>query len=278
MCTIVFPSASKTARARSTSAASPPTMIESRASIAPISPPETGASSVLKPFAAARSAMSRDATGEMLLMSTTSSPSCVPSAMPAGPNVTASTSGAFVTIVTTMSERSATSRGVVTTVAPRSFSESARASVRLVTVRGKPALRAFRAIGRPMIPRPTKPTRGLVRSVAIRLRLVALDVHGAYAFVGRDEVGVGVGLADIHRREEPLVGHVHEGARALELVRDRFRQRGLFEAVLHELLRPFDHPEELVWSEAIGMGDEHGGTDVVVAFVDLVEVHRRLAA
>src|SRR5258707_11369401 len=138
--------------------------------------------------------------------------------MPSPPNVTASTSGAFVTIVTTMSERSATSRGVRTTVAPAAFSDSAFASVRFVTLSGKPAFRAFRSIGRPMIPRPTKPRRGLVRSVAIRLRLglIGLDVHGADAFVRRDEVGVGVGLADVHRCEEPLVGDVHERVGAFE--------------------------------------------------------------
>src|SRR5690242_15096495 len=275
MCTIVLPSASNSGRARSTSAASPPTMIERRASIAPSSPPDTGASSVAKPFAFARSAKSRLAAGEMLLMSTTSNPGWAPSAMPSGPKVTASTSGAFVTIVTTMSERSATSRGVLLTVAPSASSGLARDSVRLVTVSGKPAFRAFRAIGWPMIPRPTKPTRVLVGpAIASRIRSIALDVHGAHALFGSDEVGVGVGLTDVDRREEPLVGDMDEAARALELVRDRLGERGFLEAVLHQLLRLLDEPEELLGREAVLMRQQDGGPEVLVAFVDLVEVHR----
>jgi len=58
-----------------------------------------------------------------------------------------------------MSERCATSRGVRTTVMPSRASGSARAGVRFVTVTSKPALRALRAIGAPMIPVPTKPIR-----------------------------------------------------------------------------------------------------------------------
>ena len=48
---IVLPMAWKTGRAASKSAASPPTMIESAPSIAPFSPPDTGASSIRTPLA-----------------------------------------------------------------------------------------------------------------------------------------------------------------------------------------------------------------------------------
>ena len=166
MCTMVFPRASKRGIARFRSDSSPPTMIARRASIAPTSPPDTGASSVRKGgrFAAARVANSRVATGLTVLMSIASRPSCAPAATPSGPKITASTSGVFVTIVTTMSLRSATSRGVRAMVAPASPSGFARSSVRFVTVTGKPARSAFRAIGAPMIPRPTKPTRSTISS------------------------------------------------------------------------------------------------------------------
>src|SRR5258707_259545 len=273
MWTIVLPSASNSGRARSTSASSPPIMIERRASIAPSWPPDTGASRVVKPFSFARSANARDATGEMLLMSMTRSPGCAPAAMPSGPNVTVSTSGAFVTIVTTMSERSATSRGVLATVAPSAFSASAFASVRFVTVTGNPALSAFRAIGSPMIPRPTKPMRCLVLSVAIRLRPVSLDVHGSYALVGRDEEGVLLGLADLHRDEQPLVGDVDEPARTLELVRDGLGERWLLEAVHDEQARLLDDPEEVLGREPVLVREQDRRPELFVAFVDLVEVH-----
>src|SRR5438067_2508217 len=87
-------------------------MIESRASIAPTSPPDTGASSVWKGgwFFAARSANSLVRCGEIVLMSIASSPSWAPAATPYVPNSTASTSGESTTIVMTMSERCATSR------------------------------------------------------------------------------------------------------------------------------------------------------------------------
>lgn len=78
--------------------------------------------------------------------------------MPPCPKVTVSTSGELVTIEITMSLRSATSFGVRHTVAPSARSGSARAAVRFVTATGNPARRRLRAMGRPMIPRPTTPT------------------------------------------------------------------------------------------------------------------------
>ena len=49
--------------------ASPPTMIDSDALIAPISPPLTGASSIVAPSVFARAASRRAADGAMLLVS-----------------------------------------------------------------------------------------------------------------------------------------------------------------------------------------------------------------
>src|SRR6266513_3370430 len=220
---MVFPRASKSGIARFTSASAPPTMIARRAAIAPTSPPGTGASSVRNDgwFAAARFAISRDAAGLIVLMSIARRSGCAPAAMPSAPKVTASTSGELVTIVTTMSDRAATSRGVRTTVAPAFSKGFARSSVRLVTVTGNPAPRAFRAIGAPMIPSPTKPTRS-IRSVLDVV--VAREEHAAVAGLLRDEEGPLLGHVDVHGGDQEVVGHVDEPGRARELVCDRFRK------------------------------------------------------
>ena len=60
--TMVLPTASRTAWPRSKSAASPPTMIDSVASIAPASPPLTGASTTADALRSAPAAASSAAT------------------------------------------------------------------------------------------------------------------------------------------------------------------------------------------------------------------------
>src|SRR5919197_2072519 len=276
MCTIVFPSAWKSGIARRTSASSPPIMITRRASIAPTSPPETGASSMRKGgrFACARRAMSLVAAGLIVLMSTRRRPSCAPDATPSGSNTTASTSGVFVTIVTTMSLRSATSRGVFTTLAPASPSGLARSSVRFVTDTGNPALSAFRAIGAPMIPMPTKPMRStrLVLSVE---RIVAREEDAAIAALLADEERALLGLVDVHRRDEQIVRHVDESGAARELVRDRLGQRSLLERVDEQRARPLHEREELTRLEASLVREQHRGAELLVPLVDLVEEHQR---
>jgi hypothetical protein len=62
-----LPIASRIGRARSNAAASPPTMIDSDALIAPTSPPLTGASSMAAPSDAARSARRRATAGAIVL-------------------------------------------------------------------------------------------------------------------------------------------------------------------------------------------------------------------
>src|SRR5436189_6258736 len=152
-------------------------------------------------------------------MSIARSSGCAPAAMPSGPKVTASTSGELVTIVTTRSDRSATSFGVRTTVAPASARGFARSSVRFVTVTEKPALMAFRAIGEPMIPSPTKPTRSIVNWSVLDV-VVARKEHAAVAALLGDEERSFLGDVDVHRSNEELVGHVDESGRPCELVRD----------------------------------------------------------
>src|SRR6266581_1365489 len=271
---MVFPRTLKSGIARLVSASSPPTMTARRASIAPTSPPETGASSVWNGglFAAARFAISRDAAGLMVLMSIARRPGCAPAAMPSGPKVTASTSGELVTMVTTRSERAATSFGVRTTVAPASARGFARSSVRFVTVTGKPALMAFRAMGEPMIPSPTKPMRSIVTGSVLDV-VVAREEHAAVAGFLGDEERPFLGHVDVHRSHEQIVRHVDECPCPSELVRDRLGERVFLVCIDEQCTRLLHQREELERLEAAFVGEEHGGAEVLVAFMDLVEEH-----
>ena len=65
---------------------SPPTMIESDALIAPISPPLTGASSIVRPSVAAFAARARALAGAMLLVSIMIVPGCIRLKTPSGPS------------------------------------------------------------------------------------------------------------------------------------------------------------------------------------------------
>ena len=66
---IVFPIAWKTGRTCWKTAGSPPTMIERVPSMAPFSPPETGASSILTPFSASAAPTFWETIGEIVDMS-----------------------------------------------------------------------------------------------------------------------------------------------------------------------------------------------------------------
>ena len=92
------------------------------------------------------------------------SPRAAPPLVPPGPSATASTSGEFVTQLTVTSLAAATSAGDPAPVAPISRSACIRFGFRFQTVTLKPAFKRFAAIGPPMIPSPTNPTR----SIAIR--------------------------------------------------------------------------------------------------------------
>src|SRR5919201_1037514 len=206
-------------------------------------------------------------------MSIASSSAWAPAAIPSLPKVTASTSGVLVTMVTTMSERSATSRGLRTTVAPASASGVARSGVRFVTVTGKPPLSALRAMGAPMIPRPTKPTRSMLVLVVFFVRVVAREEDGAVALILAHEERAFFGLVDVHRCHEEIVGHVDEPVRARELVRDRFGQRIFLERVDEQRSRLLHEREELEGIELPLMRDEDRGAELFIALMDLVEEH-----
>ena len=71
---MVLPMHANSGRTRSKAAASPPTMIDSRASRAPTSPPETGASRLATPRARAAASISRASDGSLVVMSTSTAP------------------------------------------------------------------------------------------------------------------------------------------------------------------------------------------------------------
>src|SRR6266550_3413666 len=205
-------------------------------------------------------------------MSIASRPGWAPAATPSSPKVTASTSGELVTIVTTRSDRSATSFGVRTTVAPASPRGFARSSVRFVTVTGKPALMAFRAIGAPMIPSPTKPTRSIVNRSVLDV-VVAREEHAAVAGLLGHEERPFLGDVDVDRSNEEVVGHVDESSGACELIRDRFGERVFLVRIHEQRARLLHQREEFERFEAPLVCEEHRAADVLVAFMDLVEEH-----
>ncbi|CAM5435655.1 3D-(3,5/4)-trihydroxycyclohexane-1,2-dione hydrolase [Streptomyces hirsutus] len=122
--TMVLPSTSNSGFAASKSACSPPTMMDSTASTAPASPPDTGASSTRMPLSFAAAARSTDVCGVIEDMSISRAPGRAFSRMPSGPYATASTCGEAGTIVMiTSASRTAPAReeaGVPPAAASRS--------------------------------------------------------------------------------------------------------------------------------------------------------------
>ena len=77
--------------------------------------------------------------------------------MPLGPSATCSTSGELGSIVISTSHWPATSLGEAAALAPAFTISSTGPRLRLWTTSEYPALMRFRAMGRPMIPRPMNP-------------------------------------------------------------------------------------------------------------------------
>ena len=109
-------------------------MMDSVPSIAPTSPPLTGASSIVLRRAATRVASWRVATGEMLLMSTRIDPGASPARMPSGAVSTPSTSAVSGSMVNTTVEARATSAGLLAADAPAATSSATGPRLRLCTV------------------------------------------------------------------------------------------------------------------------------------------------
>ncbi len=121
---MVVPMASKNGRARANASASPPAMMESVAFLAPIGPPETGASTMSMPAALRSAAMRRTATGEMVLMSAMRRPRGGFASRPASPWTTSSTCGVSGSMVMAISASRAASAGLDAASAPSAASSS----------------------------------------------------------------------------------------------------------------------------------------------------------
>ena len=135
-------------------------------SAAPFWPPETGASRKAIPAAASRAAIAWAASAAIVEQSTTTVPARAPRTVPCPPRWTSSTSGASGRHETTTSLARPTSSGVSQNCAPSS-SASARAlaAVREASASGNPAFARFRAMGIPIVPSPTKPTRAAIAAI-----------------------------------------------------------------------------------------------------------------
>src|SRR3990172_7533705 len=202
-------------------------MIASWPEIAPASPPLTGASRKSTPFASQAAPIFRETAGAMELMSMTTDPGEAPSRTPFSPRMTVSESGESGSMVTTAFRPSALARGESLGSAPSEASSSTGARERLPTAREKPASRRFRAMGFPMIPRPTKPTLRIDVTSSL-LRPAARgdyteEVRGVEARLlldGRDESGEEADDPCIHDEDRnragngesaPVVGVADEG-------------------------------------------------------------------
>ena len=133
-------------------------MMDSAASMAPFSPPETGASSMRTPLAPRAFPTFWETSGEIVDMSAKSCPRVTPSIRPSLPSATSSTSGEFGSMAMMTSDWAATSFGLEAALAPAPTSSCTGPWLRLWTTSGYPALSKFLAMGRPMIPSPINPT------------------------------------------------------------------------------------------------------------------------
>src|SRR4051794_6132782 len=183
------PIASNSGRARSSCAASPPTMIVSVPSSALGEDPDTGASRKATPRVPSSSPIDRASAGAIVLMSTQSVPGPAPATAPSRPRSSSRTCGPSTTIVITAPAPRAASAGVAATSPPWACAQpSAVLRVRFHTTRSNPARARFAAIREPMIPSPRKATRsaGTVAPAARGLDPQHLAGSELAARLGRD--------------------------------------------------------------------------------------------
>ena len=184
---IRVPMPSRTCRLRSSTSASPPTMIESVPLSAPVIPPLTGPSSMWTPFSASFDATSLVTAGDIVLMSMTTEPASAPSATPFAPRMTSSTSGESFTIVIVNSLPSAASLADPAGFAPAATTSSIFDAVRFQHVTSKPFLTKFMHIGFPMRPRPMNPTLVIPK---LLLETARLGVYYTFPLVPRGRVQI----------------------------------------------------------------------------------------
>src|SRR5881296_3881999 len=126
--------------------------------------PNTGAATYRAPRRWCASASRRAVAGSTVLIATwMASRSRAPS-RPCSPETTPSRALSSETMVTTIRARAPAAAGDSAHAAPSATSGSAFAFVRLWTVKGNPARRRLRAMGRPMFPNPITATRSSMGS------------------------------------------------------------------------------------------------------------------
>src|SRR5581483_7260535 len=246
--TKVLPSVCQTGASASTISGSPPIMIERRASRAPTSPPETGASTAWAERARAAAAISRASCGSLVDMSTKIWAGRAAASAPSSPSSVARTSAGKPTMVKTTSEAAATARGESAHAAPRATSGSAFARVRLKTVAAKPLAIRWPHIEAPITPVPIHPRRVRPGSMIMKRVLPQLqhepDGRREQVGGGRDDRGARERDAEQRAIEERLGGEDGQRARARaraaeadehdrQLARQRERERGEVRAVEH---------------------------------------------
>ena len=134
-------------------------MIAMVAFSAPMTPPLTGASSILTPFGSSRAAMLRTMVGELVLRSMWTVPWRALSPIPPSPRATASTSLGIGREVNTTSDPATASAMEPTPLPPTSSQRRTAASSRSCTRISCPLfLMTLRHIGPPMLPTPMNPT------------------------------------------------------------------------------------------------------------------------
>ena len=121
--------------------------------------PETGASSSIAPRASIGDATARTVSGAIVLISSTTWPSCTTAATPSGPPYVSSTAASSARLEITTSAPSTASATVSAAAAPvRSATSWAAAAVRFQTRTGTPARRSVPTMAPPMRPAPTTAT------------------------------------------------------------------------------------------------------------------------
>eukprot|EP01022_Parablepharisma_sp_SALTPOND_P009847 TRINITY_DN14066_c0_g1_i1.p1 TRINITY_DN14066_c0_g1~~TRINITY_DN14066_c0_g1_i1.p1 ORF type:complete len:1308 (-),score=476.92 TRINITY_DN14066_c0_g1_i1:655-4578(-) len=142
--------------AASKAAVLPPTMKVRVPAVAPLVPPETGASSISKPPALAAAATLRAASGAMVEQSISRVPGLAEASTPASPRQSDSTCRLAGSMVMTTSALATAAMESASVLPPTSTSLSTLALTRSWPLTANPALTRFCAIGKPMLPRPMK--------------------------------------------------------------------------------------------------------------------------
>src|SRR5438552_3865482 len=181
-CTTALPIAEKIGCARANACALPPTMKVSVAACAPATPPETGASSIARPLLSAAPATARAVSTSIVEQSISKVPGTALATTPSSPRYTSRTSwplGSIVIITSAIAQTRAREPGMLPPAAPK-FSTAVSLTSSPLTE--WPALSRLRAIGKPMLPRPTKPIRAIAVLVLAHLSLEAAHRHGITDF------------------------------------------------------------------------------------------------